>query len=328
MIIAQSDTLNKIDSQGQKQGYWKKYEKGKLVYEGRFVNDIPTGIFTYYYTNGKVKSTSNFLNGTHKVESTLYDENGRKASEGLFIDQQKHGEWNYYSEKGILVKNEGYKNGQKEGAWKTFSNQTGTILKEEYYKNNKLDGPRITYFTTGDTNTVSNYINGRVNGKYTSFFPGKKLSYQGMYHNDKRIGTWDHYDIEGKLRKSIEYKNDISEKTYLYFYNGTFGQKIDISSIAYIRKIDERKIEITSHGDKKVVFNDNYESITNWLDILAFNPVSSALIVSLDALKGYKRIDKEKISVRLLPKPNFEVIAKGDYAKIIISLFDTTIPTE
>ena len=328
IIAAQSDTLNRTDSQGRKQGYWKKYEKGKLIYEGRFVNDVPAGVFTYYYTNGKIKSKSNFLNGTHKVETTMYDEQGKKASEGLFIDQQKEGRWSYYGENEVLVKIESYKNGKKEGAWKTFSNQSGTVLKEENYKNDKLDGKRITYFANGDTNTIANYINGRVNGKYISYYPDKKLSYYGVYHNDMKIGTWDYYDFEGKLRKTIEYKDDIADKTYLYFYNGSAAQKLEQSAIAYIRKIDERKTEITSHNDKKIVFNDSYESIFSWLDILDFCHISTSLSASYDAIKGYKKLDKESVSVKLLPKPNFDVIAKGDYAKIIIGLFNTSIPKE
>jgi len=324
ITVAQLDTFNQIDGQGRKQGYWKKYEKEKLIYEGRFVNDVPTGTFTYYYANGKIKSTSNFLNGVHKVESTLYDEQEKKMAEGLFIDQEKHGQWNYFNNKGSLIKIESYKNGKKEGVWKTFSNQTGIILKEEHYKNNTLDGPRITYFANGDTNTVSNYIDGRMNGKYISFYPDKKLSYQGTYYQNKRIGAWDYYDFEEKLRKTVEYKDDIRDKIYLYFYNGTVAQKLDQSTIAYIRKIDERKTEVTSHSNKKIVFNDSYESIFNWLDFIDFCHISPSLTASYDALKGYTKRDKESITVKLLPKPNFDPIAKGDYAKMIIGLFDTT----
>ena len=130
------------------------------------------------------------------------------------------------------------------------------------------------------------------------------------------------------MRKTIEYKDDIADKTYLYFYNGSAAQKLEQSVIAYIRKIDERKTEVTSHSNKKIVFNDNYESIFSWLDIIDFCPISKSLTASYDAMKGYKKIDKESVSVKLLPKPNFDVIAKGDYAKMIISAYDTSIPKE
>ena len=327
-MAAQSDTLNKTDNQGRKQGYWKKYEKGTLVYEGRFVNDAPVGILTHYYTNGKIKSKSNFLSDKHKVEATFYDEQGKKASEGLFIDQQKEGEWKYYGDKENVVKIENYKDGKKEGVWKTFSNQTAALLKEEYYKNNKLNGPRITYFANGDTNTVSSYIDGHAHGKYTSFYPDKKISYHGIYHNDKKTGTWDYYDVDGKQRKAVEYKDDIPNKIYLYFYHGSAAQKLEQSSIAYIRKLDERKTEITLYSDKKIVFNDSYESIFNWLDMLDFCHISPSFSAAYDAVKGYTKRDKESIFVKLLPKPNFDVIAKGDYAKIIMGLFDTSRPKE
>ncbi len=328
LLSAQSDTLNKIDSQGKKQGYWKKHEKGKLIYEGRFVDDVPTGIFTYYYTNGKVKSKSNFLNGVHKVETILFNENGKKASEGIFIDQLKEGEWRYYGDQEILVKIEGYKKGKKEGAWKTFSNQTGAILKEEYYKNDKLDGLKINYFTTGDTNTITPYVNGHINGKFICYYPEHKLSYSGFYHQNKRIDEWNYYSIAGKIRKTINFKEDVSENVYIYFYNGSIPQKLNQSLIAYIRKINDDKTEVTLFDNKKIVYNDSYESIFDWLDILNFNPISATFSASYDALKGYTVIDEKTVLVKLLPKPAFDVTAQDDYAKMIISLFDTSVPQE
>ena len=56
--------INKTDASGRKQGVWKKYEKGKLVYEGQFKDNVPYGTFRYYHTNGKLKSTTDFIQGT------------------------------------------------------------------------------------------------------------------------------------------------------------------------------------------------------------------------------------------------------------------------
>ena len=51
-----AQNLNQIDNNGQKQGLWKKsYENGNLRYKGQFNNDIPIGIFYYYYKSGELQ---------------------------------------------------------------------------------------------------------------------------------------------------------------------------------------------------------------------------------------------------------------------------------
>ena len=59
--VVPNDTINRTDSIGRKQGYWiKKDRDGTLKYEGRFVNDRPTGTFKYYYPEENSKSNYNF----------------------------------------------------------------------------------------------------------------------------------------------------------------------------------------------------------------------------------------------------------------------------
>jgi len=43
---SESDTLNRTDEDGHKQGYWIKIdETGMKIYEGRFEADVPLGEF-------------------------------------------------------------------------------------------------------------------------------------------------------------------------------------------------------------------------------------------------------------------------------------------
>ena len=58
LIVAYSVSFaqNKKDSQGRKQGEWKKAYKDVQVYQyiGQFKNDKPYGEFTYFYKSGNV----------------------------------------------------------------------------------------------------------------------------------------------------------------------------------------------------------------------------------------------------------------------------------
>ena len=53
-----SQSINQVDLQGKKQGELKKYyeKSGRVLYEGRFKDDKPTGVFRFYYENGSKKA--------------------------------------------------------------------------------------------------------------------------------------------------------------------------------------------------------------------------------------------------------------------------------
>ena len=217
-LYAQVDTagINKLDSKGRKQGVWKKYEKGKLLYEGQFKDNVPYGTFKYYFANGKLKSISDFQQGVHKVKSTLYHDNGKLASEGIFVDQLKDGVWKYYAKNGQLITLEEYALGKRTGEWKTFSVEDGNLLEESNYLNDKLNGIHKTYYTDGKPSLEETYLDGARNGRCTSYLPKMVMSSTGDYLKGHRVGEWHYYDANGKIRMTEEHKNDRVVKTYIY----------------------------------------------------------------------------------------------------------------
>ena len=56
---------NKTDEKGWKQGYWKKIDPTtkKIIYEGNFKDNLPQGLFKYYYPNDSIKSKMLSLRG-------------------------------------------------------------------------------------------------------------------------------------------------------------------------------------------------------------------------------------------------------------------------
>lgn len=327
---ASTDT-NRTDAQGRKQGVWKKYEKGLLVYEGQFKDNVPYGIFKYYHTNGKLKSTSEFIQGVHQVKTVIYHENGHKASEGAFIDQVKDGTWNYYSNSDQLIKTENYAKGLKTGTWKTYSSENGVLLEEKNYYDNKLSGPHITYYTNGDVSLEENYINGKLNGTATSYYPKNKLiSNTGAYHNGIRIGAWDFYDVNGKKRTTTEYKENHTMNTYVYLYQKGMGQKINQEAIAYFMKNGEKSVAVLRSG-KKLNVDESLDDIAMWADFLVFVRVSPSVIAAINAIVSIKEVedaDNDAITVKLKPSPGEEIYSEGTEAKLVKSLFNKEKPKE
>lgn len=330
--FAQIDTskINKTDSKGYKQGVWKKYSKGVLLYEGQFKNDVPYGTFTYYHPNGKVKSITEFQQGVHQVKTTIFHENGHKASEGVFIDQQKNGVWKYYTNTDTLITIEQYDHGKRVGLWQIFSPESGVLLEESNYLNDKLNGIHRTYYTDGEVSLEENFLNGKQNGKCTSYYLKNVIASTGNYLQGFRIGSWDFYDMNGKIRSTMEYQNQHVIKTYVYLYVKTVGQKINQDLIAYFLKKDDHAVAVLRNGNR-IEMDENLDQIILWADFTVFTRIAPSVIAATDAIVGYKDVqgsENDAIIIKLNPKTDEDIYSEGTDAKMVKALFNTEKPKE
>ena len=329
--FAQIDTanINKSDAQGRKQGPWKKYESGKLVYEGQFKDNVPYGTFHYYHANGKLKSTTDFIQGVHKVKTIIYHENGHKASEGVFVDQIKDGVWNYYASNDILITVENYAMGKRTGTWKIFSSQDGALLEEKNYQDGKLSGVHKTYYTDGEVSLEENYLNGKLNGRATAYYPkNHHISSTGEYLKGHRIGAWDFYDVSGKMRSTMEYQDQKALKTYVYLYMNGASQKINQDLITYFLKSGEKSVAVLKSG-KRYSLDESLDEVSLWADFTVFTRIAPSVIAATDAIVGYKNVkdaDNDAITIKLRPSPGEEIYSEGVEAKMVKALFNKEKP--
>lgn len=324
-LSAQPQAPNRIDSNGNKQGAWNKYDKGVLLYEGNFKNNVPVGEFKYYHANGKLKSITSFIQGVHEVKTLIFHSNEKKASEGIFIDQIKHGEWKYWNEEGILITIENYNNGKKSGVWKLFSSSTGILLEERNFIDDKLHGSVKTFYIDGVLCSVENYINGQRNGIAESYFIDGKLSIKGTFHEGLKIGVWNYNDQNGKLRKVIEYNKSQIVKTYLVFYNRSQEIKLNQDGIAYFVFEGDKTNIVTQKGQTIPITDDPY-TVKEWADIFSFIPVNPKLHLSRSSIKGFKQLEDGSISVEVIPSLPYPVYARGDEAAMVKMLFNKELP--
>lgn len=327
-VMYAQDKINVTDKNGKKQGVWKKYEQGKLLYEGQFKDDVPFGTFKYYYDNGKLKSVTEFLQGVHKVRTVIYYENGKKASEGAYIDQQKDGLWRYYSNKDTLIKEESYSEGKRSGLWRTYS-PDGILLEECDYSNDKRSGLFKTYYLNGKVSLEETYLNGKTNGKSTSYYPNGNVSVTGDYHNGWRDGEWNTYDVNGKIRSTMVYKNQRLQNTYIYMYQKGVGQKLNQNAVAYFVK-NRDKMTVVLRSGNKISIDESMEEVEQWIDYMVFMKVNPRYIVALDALVSYKPVEEtdSAITIRVAPDPGEEIYSEGNEAKMVKALFNTEKPKE
>jgi antitoxin component YwqK of YwqJK toxin-antitoxin module len=327
-VVFSQENINVKDKNGKKQGVWKKYENGKLLYEGQFKDDVPYGTFKYYHTNGKLKSVTEFVQGVHKVTTTIYHENGHKASEGNYVDQQKDGEWRYYSNKDTLIKIENYQLGNRHGVWKTYST-SGVLLEESNYLNNKRNGESRAYYLNGQVQLDENFVAGKTNGKSTSYYPNGNISVTGVYHDGWRDGEWNAYDVNGKIRTTTVYKNQRLVSTYIYLYQRGVGQKLNQNAVAYFVK-NRDKMTVVLRSGNKISIDESMEDVEQWIDYMAFIKVNPRYIVAMDALVSYRPVpdSDDAITIKITPAPDEEIYSEGNEAKLVKSLFNTEKPKE
>jgi antitoxin component YwqK of YwqJK toxin-antitoxin module len=184
---------NKVDERGRKQGVWSKNHEGSkaLLYKGQFKNDKPVGTFMYYYTSNKVKAVVKHDAGTNRSFAVYYFENGVVMSTGAYRDLKKDSVWLNYD-------------------------PAPRLKFKETYANDSLDGLKTIYYVPSDPHDRSqkvsglyNYKAGLMDGEMIEYFDTGSLRTKGTYKDNKRIGLWEFYQINGKLMIQERYRDGV-----------------------------------------------------------------------------------------------------------------------
>jgi len=203
-----NQNMNKVDDRGRKQGLWKSYDvKGKLKYEGKFVDDIPTGTFTYYYPDGMVKAISEMSDNGRRSYTKLFHTNGRLMGEGNYLDKVKDGTWNYYSDfDGVKVSTEHYVEGKLEGVIINYYPE-GVIAEQIPYKHGLKEGEWTQYFSDGKIKLKATYVNDLIEGLMLIYYQNGIPEVSGIYKNNLKHGQWMYFTDKGVLYKKETYAN-------------------------------------------------------------------------------------------------------------------------
>jgi antitoxin component YwqK of YwqJK toxin-antitoxin module len=202
-----SDTLNRTDLKGMKQGHWiKKYPVGSIQYDGFFIDNHPVGTFRRYYENDTLQSVLIFNAEGTEATGTLYHSNGYIASSGKFINQLKEGKWKFYSSRinGYLVIEEEFKGNIRHGiSQKYYADKT--LAEKVLFVNGIKEGEWTQYFPGGKLWLKANYKNGKLDGGFYTYFENGQPEYIGQYRDDLRSGNWKIYNSNGNLQYSFDY---------------------------------------------------------------------------------------------------------------------------
>ncbi len=197
------------DATGKKQGYWKKKDPktDKLIYEGKFVDDKPVGVFKYYYPHDTIRAKVDFKSDGKTAYAKLFHPNGKLMASGKYLNKEiKDSVWTYYDEAAVLISKENYKIGKKEGLAYIYL-PDGAISEERNYKQDIQNGPFKQYFDGKKIKGQGNYIMGNLEGRVSYYFPNGVEVAAGFYKNGAKSGPWIYKNENGSIKEKELYIN-------------------------------------------------------------------------------------------------------------------------
>ncbi|EGV43261.1 toxin-antitoxin system YwqK family antitoxin [Bizionia argentinensis JUB59] len=202
--------LNQFDSNGQRDGKWKKnFENTDVVrYEGTFSHGDEIGTFKFYKNvQGKpvLTATREFNPNNDTAKVTFLASNGKVVSEGLMMDKLYIGDWKYYHSSGTQVMTlEHYNNkGLLEGA-RFIYYPSGQIAEKSLYEHGKLNGNALWYAENGTVIKEYHYKMNTLHGAAKFFDEFGTILAEGNYLNDQKHGTWKYYE-NGELKEEKDF---------------------------------------------------------------------------------------------------------------------------
>ena len=183
--IFNQDTINFVDANNLKQGYWiffgrmkklPEYKDDQKVEEGKFTDSRKVGIWKKYFPNGNVNHQITYENGRPNGYYINYYEDGTLQEEGNWVNNKQIGKFKRFHENGKLSQDFNFnETGKREGVQKYF-HENGKIMIEGSWNQGKESGVVKEYYENGDLKSEKVYNNGSFDAAASKTFePVKPL---------------------------------------------------------------------------------------------------------------------------------------------------------
>tara|TARA_R110002050_G_scaffold204522_4_gene340197 strand:+ start:124593 stop:126782 length:2190 start_codon:yes stop_codon:yes gene_type:complete len=209
--------------------------KLQLKTNGTYKNDLKTGFWKYYSITGNIKSEGSYVNDKKYGEWRYYHDTYVKNDDHLpysqklfLIKNYENDELNGISTRYSYLKKENYKceNLNKNNMPKDSCSRMvyEKVLETSTYRNGKLNGQIVFKDSLNKTWVEGNFENDLKDGLWK--FTYTKLdknnnpirTYQkGYYIKDKSEGEWIEYINDGRILKTMNYKNDEFDGDYIEY---------------------------------------------------------------------------------------------------------------
>lgn len=208
-------------------GFWTYYyENGNIQSTGYFIDGLQDSTWLWYYESGGKSKFGNYEKGVEHGIWINYYENGVIKDSGDYHEGRMNGLWVFKYESGKILQKGQYDNNIPIGSWSYFY-ENGTLKSKGNMSNGTPIENWVTYYDNGQLNEEISYSkSGEMffenvwdkegnqlvtnrNGMYKSFSDMGKVILSGEIKDGLKIGKWQTFFENGKIREEGEFKNDI-----------------------------------------------------------------------------------------------------------------------
>lgn len=180
-----ADTLNKLDEQGLKQGWWRvsgpvadkpDYRAGALYEEGRYADNKRTGTWKRYWPNGRIRSEVTYLKGLPKGSYTTFYPDGSQEEQGSWdLDRNTGGFKRWYANGNLMQEFVFDAYGTRNGVQKYY-HENGNLEVAVNVADGKEEGTLKRYYANGNLEATASFKGGEADpGSFRSYKPKSVL---------------------------------------------------------------------------------------------------------------------------------------------------------
>ncbi len=177
------DTINRVDVNNRKQGYWiifgkmkqtEGYADSQIIEEGEYINSRKNGHWKAYFSDGKLKSEINYVNNRPNGEYKIYYNNGIVEEQGSWVNNRNTGNFERKYENGQPQQKFSFNEGGKREGKQVYYYNNGQVMIEGDWNGGQESGPITQYYANGDVKAKQYFNNGEIDKEKTVYLEPKK----------------------------------------------------------------------------------------------------------------------------------------------------------
>jgi len=176
------DTINFIDENNLKQGFWKifgrmkklpGYEPDQVIEQGKYNSSRKEGLWTNFFPSGKTKSEIEYQNSRPNGAYKTYYENGQVEEQGSWKNNRNEGEFKRHYENGQVSQEFAFNpTGKRDGKQKYYYDD-GTLMIEADVKEGKEEKV-VEYNPDGSLKAEKVFVDGKLDVANTKVYESKE----------------------------------------------------------------------------------------------------------------------------------------------------------
>ena len=166
-----ADSLNTIDENNLKQGFWifygrdkrlPDYDDDQKVEEGRYVDNREGGVWKKYFASGILQNEITYQNSRPNGYAKIYYSNGQLKEEGIWKGNKWTGDYKLYHENGNLYHEFNFNpKGKREGE-QTYYHENGERMIQGDWADGKESGTITEWYEDGSLKSEKNFAGGTL----------------------------------------------------------------------------------------------------------------------------------------------------------------------